>query len=165
MENLLVSVFGVAETAIQVVLGFWKIIVSWAQESLLPWIKENLRSEFHGLIKDALVVIDRVKSPLTQLVKRAWTTLRKFLAKSIITFEGKANNGKMQWIKHWTTEIYNVVNPAEPKKKVIETEEEISFEDLPKELREAWIKNQELTKSIDFIAVRDREMEELEMVA
>lgn len=161
MESLLVSIFGVAATAIQAVLSFWKIIVGWAQGALSPWIKENLNPKFHELVEDALVVIDRVKSPLKRLAKNAWTTLRKFLARSIITFEEKVFDGKIQWVKHWSTEMYNMVNPAKPKKVVIVTEEAINFEDLPKEVREAALRHGEQAKSLDFLAVRDREMEEM----
>src|SRR5687767_6609090 len=109
MESLLVSVFGVTATAIQAVLSFWKIIVGWAKGSLSPWIKENLNPKFHELVEDALVITDRVKSPLKRLAKNAWTTLRKFLARSIITFEEKFFDGKIQWVKHWSTEMYNMV--------------------------------------------------------
>ena len=89
MEDFLRSVFGVTQSAVKVLLAFWQRIVNWANESLLPWIKQNLIPALRQIATEALVLIDKLKSPARRLIKNAWKTLRKFLAQSIITFERK----------------------------------------------------------------------------
>jgi hypothetical protein len=165
MEDFLRSVFGVTQSAVKVLFAFWQRIVNWANESLLPWIKDNLAPGLRQIADDALVLIDKLKSPISRLIKKAWRELRKFLAKSIITFQTKIlPDGKVQWIRHWATRMYNVVNPSEPKVTVITTEEPISFDDLPQDVREAVLRTQKNEIKVDFLAVRDKEIEEMEMV-
>jgi len=149
---------------LQVVLTFWRRIVNWANESLLPWITQNLVPTLSELAKEAFVQLvvqfDRVKSPITRSIKKAWKTLRKFLAKSIIFFERKLLfEGKHQWIRRWKTKIYNVVNPSEPKIIEVVTEVEISFDDLPQDVREAILRTDKNEIEFDFLAGRDKEME------
>lgn len=161
MEDFLRSVFGVTQSAVKVLLAFWQRIVNWANESLLPWIKQNLIPAFRQVATEALVLIDKLKSPTSRVIKKAWQSLRKFLAKSIITFQTKIlPDGKVQWIRRWTTTIYNVVNPSQPKKSETTTEEPISFDDLPQDVREEILRTGEnKSKEIDFLAARDQEME------
>lgn len=160
MENFLISVFGIPEITIKILLYLWKLIVGWSQDSLSPWIKENLSPEFKKLTTEALVIIDKVNSPASLLVKKAWKELRKFLAKSIISFEKQVlPTGKVQWVRCWLTQIYNIVNPKEPKIIQYEKEEPISYEELPSDVREAIIRGNPSTLSIDFLDARDKEME------
>lgn len=163
MENFLVSAFGIAESAFQAFLAFWRRIVNWANESLLPWVKQNLVPSLNKVITEAFVIIDKLNSPASRLIKIAWKTLRKFLAESIITFQKKIlPDGKAQWVRRWSTKIYNVTNPSEPKIVVTVTEKRIEFDDLPQDVREAFLRHNNDEIKLDFLDTRDKEMEMVE---
>lgn len=159
MEEFLTSVFDAAATAVQFFLALWRQIVSWARDSLSEWIKGNLSPSFQKATEDALVVIDRVKSPVISLVKKAWRELRKFLAESILTFEKKFLNGKARWFRRWSTKMYSIVKPK-PTKVEITTEEEIPYEDLPADVREAFLREGKNQFTVDFVEGRDKELEQ-----
>lgn len=162
MESFLTSVFGAAATAIQAVLSFWKIIVGWAQESLASWISNNLSFQFKDLVTEALVILDKVASPANKAAKIAWKTLRKFLTKSIITFEKKVlPNNKFQWYRKWSSSIINIVNPQEPKIEREVTITPVHFEDLPDDVRALLIRSGDSQHELNFLDIRDREMEEM----
>lgn len=162
MENFLISVFGVAATAIQAVLSFWKIIVGWAQESLTSWISENLSVQFKKLVTEALVILDRVASPIKKAAKMAWKQLRLFLKESIVTFERKVlPNGKFKWYRKWSSKIINIVDPKKPKTHQTTLTTPISFEDLPDDVREILIRSGDNQYELDFLETRDREIAEM----
>ena len=156
MKNYLTSVYGVA---VQVFSIVWNLIVGWFKDSLSPWIKENLSPLLNDATKDALVAIDSFASPLSRLVKKAWNELRKFLAKSIITFEKKVFDGKIQWVRCWSMEMFNIVEPAKPRIVVTKTVELIPFDQVPQELRESYLRSGSgESEPVDFLKARDNEM-------
>ena len=148
------------ESSFQVLLSFWRWIVNWANDSLLLWIKKNLVPSLWQTTTDALIQIDKLNSSARRLVKNAWKKLRKFLAESIITFQRKVfPDEKVQWMRHWSTKIYNVTNSSKPTVKIIVTEESIEFDDLPQYVRLAYLRNDNDEIQLDFLDVRDKEME------
>ena len=156
MESFLVSVFGVAEAAIQEVLSFWKIIVGWAQESLASWIINNLSSQFKNLITEGLVILDKVGAPAKKASKLAWNTLRTFLTKSIITFEKEVlPNNKFQWYRKWSSRIINIVEPKKPQIIDKVTITPVPFEDLPDDVRELLIRTGDSQHELNFLEIRD----------
>jgi hypothetical protein len=162
MEDFLTTIFNAAEIAFQVLLELWKIILVWAQESLSSWISDNLSPQYKKLSTEALVILDKLSSPLRKLAKIAWKELRKFIVSSMITFEKKVlPNGKFQWYRNWSSKIINVVEPRKPHIETRTETTDISFEDLPNDVREALIRSGHNKHEINFLDGRDREMEQI----
>ncbi len=146
--------------AITTIITFWNKILNWAQESLFPWIEKKLPG-LTDTVKEAFTWIDRnVAVPIRLLVKAAWNKLRNYLLKMTVEFEQRSS---IQWVKKTTSWVSKKLDTSKPViKKVIE-EDVITWDDLPAEVRENWLINQEKRGKLDVTEVRDRQLEELDM--
>ena len=61
-------------------LTFWHEILSWAENSLFPWIQKWIPSILQ-FVKKAFVKLDNLATTARNLIKQAWTALRQYLLK------------------------------------------------------------------------------------
>lgn len=151
------ALIGVAITA---VIALWHKIIDWAQDSLFPWIERNLPSIL-STVKDAFTwVDDKVAVPIRRVVKKAWEALRKYLLKTVIRLE-RQNASK--WERRITSFVVEVLTTQTPIVKKVETVEEVDWDDLPDDVRSAWMKSEQQSHDMDITAIRDQQLETLEM--
>ncbi|MBF2090584.1 MAG: hypothetical protein IGR80_09155 [Synechococcales cyanobacterium K44_A2020_017] len=144
--------------AFSAIATFWVKILDWAKDSLFPWIEKNLPTLI-DLVQDAFTWVDaKVMVPTRQIVKRAWSSLRKHLLKMAVYFERQSPS---EWIRRMTSWAIEVLNSAEPKVKKIEVVEEVNWDDLPQEVRKSWMKNNESSHELDITEVRDQQITEM----
>jgi len=144
--------------AVAAIATLWTKILDWAKSSLFPWIEKNLPALI-DLVKDAFTWVDhKVMVPTRQIVKRAWSSLRKQLLKMAVYFERQSPS---EWIRKMTSWVVEVLNSAEPKVKKIEIVEEVNWDDLPQEVRKSWMKNNESSHELDVTETRDQQIAEM----
>lgn len=153
------AALALAGLALAAVASFWIKIVNWAQDSFFPWMEKNFAPKVAKLTRDAFTVIDQYAAiPLRQMVKAAWQKLRPHLLKMAMSLEKKNST---TWIKRVVSWVIKVLE--EPKVTMVETEEEVPWEDLPVEVRNAWMKNNQTNYETDVTEARDRQMETMSM--
>jgi len=154
------AAIGLVGAAVVVLIAFWHKVIDWAQKSLFPWIERNLPSIL-SIAKEALKwVDDKVAVPIRRVVKKAWEALRKYLLKTVIRLE-RRNASK--WERRITSFVVEILTPQTPSIKKVETVEEVDWDDLPDDVRSAWIRSEQQSRDIDVTAIRDQQIETLEM--
>ncbi|HAA28564.1 MAG TPA: hypothetical protein DCE56_13860 [Cyanobacteria bacterium UBA8553] len=103
---------------------------------------------------------DKVAVPIRRVVKKAWEALRKYLLKTVIHLE-RRNASK--WERRITSFVVEVLTPQTPIIKKVETVEEVDWDDLPDDVRSAWMKSEQQFHDMDVTAIRDQQLETLEM--
>lgn len=152
--------FVLVGVAFAAIVAFWHKIVEWAQASLFPWIEKNLPL-IESDVKKAFAWVDnKVVVPIRRAVKKAWEMLRQYLLKTMIQFDRKTTS---KWTRRVTSFLIEVLTPQTPTVKKVETVEEVSWDDLPDDVRNAWMKNEQRSHAIDVTAIRDQQIEELDM--
>lgn len=146
--------------AVTSLIALWHKIIDWAQSSLFPWIERNLPSLL-SIAKEAFAWIDdKVAVPIRRGIKKAWEVLRKNLLKTIIRLK-RLNASK--WETRVTSFVVELLTPQAPIVKKVETVEEVDWDDLPDDVRSAWMKSEQDSRDIDVTAIREQQIETLEM--
>lgn len=158
--DVLRAAIGLIGVAVVAVIALWGKIINWAQDSLFPWIERNLPTIL-STVKDAFVWVDEnVAVPIRRVVKKAWEALRKYLLKTVIRLE-RRNASK--WERRITSFVVEALTPQTPIVKKVETVEEVDWDDLPDDVRSAWMRSEQQSHDIDVTAIRDQQVETLEM--
>ncbi len=148
---------------VAVVLTFWNQILNWADQTLFPWIRDNLPGlEQH--VRHAFAEVHKVVGPIRKNfktlkqfteIKEAWEMLRKYLLKVLVQFELNTQN---QWVKRitsWAT------RELESKQVVVRREVQEIVKDvdsLPDDVRLKWLERGTKTHDMDMTKVRDDEL-------
>ena len=155
MIELAIILGVVAASAIVAI--YWTKILNWAQKSLMPWVDKNL-PELSDAVRTAFVIADKAMSPARAAVKAAWQRVRTYLLKQIAEFEQVSNNSWMLRISSWVRVRLDAMDPA-PAVKLIQTEQLISFDELPPEIREQLLRKGETTQRVDVTRAQDNELD------
>ncbi|EIV90795.1 hypothetical protein [Frankia sp. QA3] len=148
---------GIAGVAAAVLITTWTKVLHWATESFLPWVEEYL-PELASATRSAFVAVDKVASPVLAATKKAWWELRQWLLKQVIDIERLSNSTR--WvvrITSWVREGLDAFD-TEPAIRRVVTEQVISHEDLPQEVREQLLRTGTASHTFDATAVRDSEL-------
>jgi hypothetical protein len=134
------------------VVALWHRILDWSEASLLPWIDRNLPA-FSKTVRNAFTALDKIAVALRSTIKEAWATIRNYLLKQAIEFQRQT---KHAWIKR---SISWVIKKLSPKAEVVKliTEAPVTWDELPGDVRAAFLKKGERTAEIDVTETRDKE--------
>lgn len=153
----LAAILGVGAAA---AVAFWPHILTWAERSLLPWVARNMPS-LEGTVRRAFVELDRASTAIRRAARKAWAVLREYLLKETIEFQ---RNSKSETVRLVTTWIIRKLESGQEKPVKVVTEQEVDREDLPDDVREAFLRRTP-QKPIDVIALREKELLTLEATA
>jgi hypothetical protein len=152
----IIVVVGIAASA---VIAIWGKVLEWSQNSLFPWLNENLPN-IEQSIRDAFVQLDKAVVTIRQSAKMAWKKLREYLLKTAAHFERKSQS---EWTRKITSFVIQKLDKAQPVIKKVETVEEINWDDLPADVRSEWMKTANQNIDIDVTKSRDDEINALTM--
>jgi hypothetical protein len=152
-------IFGIATVVITALVAMWGKVLEWSQNSLFPWLNENLPN-IEQSIRDAFVKLDKAIVAIRQSAKMAWKKLREYLLKTTAHFERKSSN---EWTRKITSFVIEKLDKTKPIIKKVETVEEINWDDLPADLRSEWMKTANQNIDIDVTKSRDDEINALTM--
>ena len=157
--NILRASLALSVLAVSAVIALWYRILDWAKESFLPWLRDNFAPNVASAMEDAFIWFDaNVAVPVRRAIKTAWRKLRPHLLKMAVHFE-QQSRGK--WMKRMTSWVVKVL--GEPKVVVVKTEEEVNWDDLPPEVKEVWMKNNQTSHELDITDVRDKQIDAMTM--
>ncbi len=150
--TVLAGILGVGTV---LVIAFWPQIIMWARDSLLPWVKRNL-PEFAGYVEKAFLRLDDAITSVRRAIKAAWEKVRQWLLKETLEIRQKSSSTFVRKVTSW------IVKQVEGKPKFLKvnSEEELSWDELPDEVREEFLRRGKM-KPIDVTEIRDRELSEL----
>ncbi|GAA2225821.1 MULTISPECIES: hypothetical protein [Streptomyces] len=146
--------------ATAVVVRFWDRILNWAQGMFLPWVDKHLPflapyarhafTSMHGVIAD-----------VRRTIRDAWRALRTRLVAQMVEFTRDVDN---RWIVSTTSWIIASLSPQEDHE-VIELQEKrnVALKDLPPEVVERWVQQNENTITFDLTQIRDKEVMDMKM--
>jgi hypothetical protein len=146
---IVIALFGVGLGA--AFLAFWTQILSFVKKHITPWLHQHF-PELASKVDNALEAIDNLVVEARRRVKAAWELLRRKLLKVLVSYERQAT-GWVRRVISWC------VRKLEDREQIVKrTEvEEVVYDDVPDDIRAAWIKGQGQTEE-DITAKRDQEL-------
>ena len=136
-------------------LIFWVQILGWAEDSLFPWIKNNIPS-IESAVRKAFSALDNQAVAIRKIIRKAWKKLRKFLLKQVVKLERKSSN---KWIRRVTSWVIKVLESGEKVPVKVETEEKVNWDELPEDVRKEFLSKGKSESEIDVTKNRDDEMD------
>ena len=136
-------------------LIFWDQILGWAQDSLFPWIENNIPL-IEDVVKEAFIAVDEVASSIRKTARKAWKKLREFLLKQVVKLERKSSN---KWIRRVTSWVIKVLESGEKVPVKVETEGKVNWDELPEDVRKEFLSKGKSESEIDVTKNRDDEMD------
>lgn len=133
-------------------LLWWGKILNWAEDHLKPWISANV-PYLSQYLDDAFVALDDVAVKLRNAAKKAWQQVRRVVIKQVAEFV-------RQYDGSWTVRITSWLatqNSAQPVVKR-ETEQQLSWDDVPDEIREQFLRQGQTSQEIDITKLRDAQV-------
>lgn len=158
--QIIEQIFGLV---VATALVFWNEIVQWIGISLLVWIQNDLGPIIaEESVNLAFAVLGQVAVAMYSAIKEAWDALRRFLVEANAEFE-KSSSSSSQWVRRLTSTMIRVLDSGQPVIVKREVEEEVDWDSLPPELRAAWLQSSQKNYKVDFVGVRDKEMQVMSM--
>lgn len=159
MEQLVAEIVAsMLNVLVEVAFALWIEIVNWVSTSLLTWIQNDLGALIAASVKAAFFTLGTVTLAAYGAIKAAWGELRRFLIEALVEFEQRSST---VWIKRFTTTLLKVLESGQPTLIKREVEEEVDWDNLPPEVRSAWWNSSQQSHRVDFIEVRDKEIQTL----
>jgi hypothetical protein len=146
---LAIAIFGVALSA--ALLAFWTELLSFVKKHITPWLHKHFPELAHH-VDSALASIDNLMVEARRRVKAAWESLRRKLLKVLVSYEHSSN----AWVRRAVSWCVRKLEDREQIVKRTEVEE-VVYDDVPQNIRAAWIKGQGQTEE-DITAKRDQEL-------
>jgi hypothetical protein len=138
--------------ALAITLGFWPQILDWARRSLPLWIGKHWPA-LKELVERGLVVLDRLAVAARALVRNAWRHLRRWLLKQVIKFTRRSSS---LWVRSVTAWL--IRHLADDKVVRVSTETEMSWDDLPADVREEVLRRRASKVEANVTQMRDEEL-------
>ena len=153
--EMLKGAAAVATLAFAALVALWHKVLGWATSTLFPWIEKNLPSLIETA-REAFSQFDKyVANPIRRGIKIAWHKLRQQLLKMATHLE-KISSSK--WVSRTTSWVIKTLESKQVVK--IEKEVEVGWDDLPSDVKEAYIKNNKNSAEFNVTEIRDKEIED-----
>lgn len=133
-------------------LLLWDKILNWAEDHLKPWISANM-PYLSQYLDDAFVALDQKMVKLRMAAKKAWQQLRQVLIKQVAEFV-------RQYDGSWTLRITSWLATQSSTQPVIkrETEQRLSWDEVPDEVREQYLRQHRTSQEVDITKLRDAQV-------
>lgn len=156
MTKILEKVFAIA---IQVAVVIWEQILAWTYSNFLTWIQKDMILMLEKTVKLSFIAVTKITYEIVNAVKKAWQEVKQVLLEMIVQFENVASS----WKKRSKSTVVKHIEANQPVFVRREIEEELDWDSLPQEVREAWLKGSQYNYKIDFIETREKELETIMM--
>ncbi len=154
------ALLGGTAAAVVAALTYWHKILDWAEKSLFPWITRNL-PWLENQVRFAFSAVDGVAVPIRAGVKQAWNKLRDYLLKQTAELQRKSSS---QWIVRITSWVVKVLESGKTIPAKLEVKEiVVDWDELPEDIRSAYLRRQHEHAEFNITQMRDRELAEMEM--
>jgi hypothetical protein len=158
MTKILEKVFAIA---IQVAVVIWEQILAWTYSNFLAWIQKDMIPMLEKTVDLAFIAVNKITYEIVNAVKKAWQEVKQVLLEMIVQFEHVTSSNA--WKKKSTSTIFKKVEANRPIFIKREIEEDLDWDNLPPEIRESWLKGSQHDCKIDFMKIRENELEAMTM--
>ncbi len=134
---------------------FWHQILEWSEQSLFPWFNKYLPT-VAPYVRIAFSRLDDAVVTFRRTIKKAWNLVSEYLLKQIVEFNRQTSNTWMKKVTSWV--INNSDFFGEKNVEQVTTREQVHWDDLPQDVRQAALKRQRSSFTIDVTDTRDEEM-------
>lgn len=134
-----------------VAMVFWDQIMNWVETSVFPWFRTNF-PEIAPFVEDAFCTLDDLVVKTKRVVKAAWEKVRKYLLKAVTEIRKRHDGVFIRVVESWLMQ-----SPTEVKK--VTTEEVVSREELPDDVRQAMMRAQQSEFTENVTEKRDQQLE------
>ncbi|MGD9971610.1 MAG: hypothetical protein AB7S77_00960 [Desulfatirhabdiaceae bacterium] len=149
-------IVGLLSMVATVAITFWNQIMDWSGKVLFPWLDQNFKEISH-LVKDAFIWFDNnVAVPVRQIIKQAWRELREHLLKLAVQFERESTS---EWVRRWSGYIIKKLESGKLAPVKFEAEEVVSWDELPPDVRQEWLKKGMPNQALNVTELRDKQVE------
>ena len=155
MLHVFVVLAAILMVSATVAATYWPEILSWAHESLFPWIERNIPS-ITEKVRDAFVAADEVVVPVRRTIRNAWNKLREYLLKQTAEIKRKSSSA---WVRRVTSWVIKVLETGESVPATVVTEEILTTDELPDDIRREWLHRGKAEAEINVTKLRDEELE------
>lgn len=151
LVGLIAALGGISAAA---ALALWPRIRSWCESSLLPWVDHNL-PQFAPRVRGAFAALDHAATSARRAIKQAWQQLRAFLLHQVVTLERRS---AFQWAYRVVSWVLKLLPGGERQPVQVVAENLCSWDELPAEVRSAWLRQGQQRHDVDATACRDQEL-------
>ena len=134
------------------IASYWDQVRSWVEMNVIPFVHIHF-PQIEEIAREAFTSLDNVVVNLRNAVRQAWARLREVLLKVVVELERVSTANWIRRVKSWM-----IKNATEGKATVRETEETMNWDELPPDVREAFMKKNITHTRDDYTAVRDAEI-------
>jgi hypothetical protein len=135
-------------------IALWPRILTWVDDHLRPFLQRH-HPELVGLLARALIPLDGVAVEARRAAREAWRQIRSRLLKHLMTIErnidGRWTVKTVSWLRQRTEQ-------GTPRTVEVRTERTVPFEELPADVRAAYLRGEAHRREIDVTRTRDREL-------
>lgn len=157
IDGFTLVVTAAAGLLVATALVLWEQILEWARDSVLPWFREHLPM-LEGVVSDAFVKLDSKMSHLRRSIKLSWEKIRGYLLKQVVELN---QNSSKKWIRRITAWLMPVLKGSNSHVTKIVSEQELPWDELPPDVREAVLRQQKRSFNNDVTAERDQELAQI----
>ncbi|MEN3536288.1 hypothetical protein AAH991_14320 [Microbispora sp. ZYX-F-249] len=135
-----------------VAITFWDRICKWAENSFLPWVEIHL-PYLYETAKAAFRSVDNAVSEIRRKIKTAWEKVRERLIGQLMEFRRELSG---DWIVTVTTWVIEKIGAREVQQ--ITTTQKVSRDEIPQEVKDAWLNRKQSTVKVNLTELRDEEL-------
>ena len=144
---------------IEAAFALWQEIVLWTCATLLLWVQTDMIPLMADAVELAFMMAAVVTASLLRAMRAAWADVRKVLLEAFIEFE-QSTQSSDKWIKRITATLISSIETAKPLVVRKEVVEEVDWDKLPDDVREAWLKSAHPEKhKVDIVDAREKQLE------
>lgn len=162
-EEIIAELIGqVFNVVLEIAIIFWNELLEWVYTSMVIWIQPDLGSLLAGSVKLAFVALTQVTVATCQIIQEAWNALRQFLIEAVVEFH-QSSSSSNAWVRHLTSVLIKVLEPGKPVLVRREVEEVVAWDNLPSDVRSAWLGFAKKSYKVDVLDTREKELQAMSM--
>jgi hypothetical protein len=163
-EDIIAELIGQAFNVIlEAAIAFWNELLEWIFTSMLVWIQADLSPLFAESAKIAFAALTQVTVATYQIILEAWNTLRQVLLEAVVEFH-KSSLSSHNWVRNLNSVLIKVLENGQPVLLKREVEEAVSWDNLPTEVRSAWLGSSQTNYKVDVLETREKELQAMSMM-
>jgi hypothetical protein len=152
VDPITIGLIGFALTAAALL---WPMIVRWVSEEIIPWLR-TWSPDLAKIAEEALIWIDHsIAKPVRLAAIGAYRRLRQFIVSITVEFSRIAPE---RWQRAIKTLFLNMNNQPQMRQTTVE----MSWDELPDEVRDEFIRHQKSQHVIRFTEIADRDLQLLQ---
>jgi hypothetical protein len=135
-------------------IALWPKILTWVDDHLRPYLQRN-HPELVGLLARALIPLDGLAVEARRAAREAWRQIRSRLLKHLVTIE---RNTDGRWTVKTVSWLRQLSEQGTPQVTQVRAERVVPFDELPADVRAAYLRSETHRRKIDVTRTRDQEI-------